>query len=206
MLRRFMQQFSGPHGPLGHLAGFLMSRMNEPLNRWVVDLLEVQPSDRILEIGFGPGLAVQRCAERATAGRVAGIDRSAVMLTQASRRNRDAIAAGRVDLRLGSAESLPFPAASFTKACAVNSLQFWPSARDGIGELSRVLATGGRLVLALRMRREDVGRYNRSRFGFTEERAEAVKALLVSAGFAASADRREVRGETITALIGERRA
>jgi SAM-dependent methyltransferase len=205
MLTRFMQQFSGPHGPLGHVAGFLMSRMNAPLNTWIVEMLDVQPDDRVIEIGFGPGLALEAAAERARRGFVAGVERSRVMLRQAERRNRAAVAAGRMELRLGSAESLPYADGSFTKACAVNSLQFWPSPQAGLTQLHRVLASSGRLVLALRMRRADAGRYDRSRFGFTEERAAEVERMLQAAGFASvRGARREVRGETITALVARR--
>jgi ubiquinone/menaquinone biosynthesis C-methylase UbiE len=59
---------------------------NRQRNRWVVSLLGVQPTDQVLEIGFGPGVAVAALA-RAGAGHVYGIDHSAVMLRQASRRN-----------------------------------------------------------------------------------------------------------------------
>jgi ubiquinone/menaquinone biosynthesis C-methylase UbiE len=205
MLANFMKQFSGPHGPLGHVAGLMMSRMNVPLNTWVVELLEVARRDRVVEVGFGPGLAVELAASRARDGFVAGVDRSEVMLRQATRRNREGIAAGCIDLRLGSAESLPFTDAAFDKGCAVNSLQFWPAPEKGLAEFHRVLAPGGRLVLALRMRREDAGRYDRSRFGFTEERAAAVEQMLRSTGFATvNALRREVRGEIITALVAAR--
>jgi len=204
MLQRLTRQFSGPRGPLGYVAGFLMSRMNVQLNQWAVDLMELGPFDRICEIGFGPGLAVELAASRATSGFVAGVDLSEVMLAQASRRNRAAIAAGRVELRCGTAAELPFADASFTRACAVNSLQFWPEPEAGIREIHRVLSPGGRLVLALRMRRTDVGRYSRSRFGFTEKRAVAVRQMLEKTGFTPSATTREIRGETIRALVGRR--
>src|SRR5262245_25371805 len=100
MLSRFFRQFSGPRGPLGHVAGFLMSRMNVPLNRWVVELMEVGSRDRVIEVGFGPGIAIELAAERASAGFVAGVDLSSVMLAQATRRNRAAIGTRRVELRL----------------------------------------------------------------------------------------------------------
>jgi ubiquinone/menaquinone biosynthesis C-methylase UbiE len=60
-----------------------------------------QPSDRVLEIGFGPGIAVRELARRATHGKVLGIDRSAVMRAQAARRYTAAIRAGRVSLDVG---------------------------------------------------------------------------------------------------------
>jgi ubiquinone/menaquinone biosynthesis C-methylase UbiE len=90
MLNRFFRQFSGPSGPLGRLAGRLMARLNGPLNDWAVDLLELSPRDRVLEVGYGPGLAIQRIASRASQGRVVGVDRSERMRRQAARRNRAA--------------------------------------------------------------------------------------------------------------------
>ncbi len=48
-------QFRQPHGRLGRLAGQVMAAANAGMNRFTVELLDVQPDDRILEIGFGPG-------------------------------------------------------------------------------------------------------------------------------------------------------
>ena len=55
-----VRQFGHPHGIGGRLAGCVMVHRssNRQRNRWVVSLLDVQPTDRVLEIGFGPGLAL----------------------------------------------------------------------------------------------------------------------------------------------------
>jgi ubiquinone/menaquinone biosynthesis C-methylase UbiE len=66
---------------------------NRQRNLWVVSLLDVQPTDRVLEIGFGPGLAIAELARRATRGHIYGIDHSEVMVRQASKRNAAAIRA-----------------------------------------------------------------------------------------------------------------
>jgi ubiquinone/menaquinone biosynthesis C-methylase UbiE len=60
-----------------------------------VCLLDVRPTDRVLEIGFGPGLAIAELARRITRGRVYGIDHSAVMVRQAGKRNAAAVHAQR---------------------------------------------------------------------------------------------------------------
>ena len=65
-----------------------------------VGLLDVQPQDHILEIGFGPGLAIRELARRATDGFVLGIDHSEVMVRRAAIRNRAAIEQGRVRLAI----------------------------------------------------------------------------------------------------------
>jgi precorrin-6B methylase 2 len=79
---------------------------NRQRNRWAVSLLGVRPADQVLEIGFGPGLAVAELA-RAGAGHVYGIDHSDVMLRQASKRNAAAVRTGRVTLVNASADLLP---------------------------------------------------------------------------------------------------
>jgi SAM-dependent methyltransferase len=119
--RALVRQFGKPSGPIGVLVGLVMRV--RPSNRLrsvrTLALLDIRPEDRVLEVGFGPGLAVARAAERATAGKVVGIDHSPVMLRQARRRNAAAIRAGRVELRLGSAEMLPRFEERFDKVLAV---------------------------------------------------------------------------------------
>jgi ubiquinone/menaquinone biosynthesis C-methylase UbiE len=125
---------------------------HRPSNRqrsgWVVSLLGVQPADRVLEIGFGPGLAVAELA-RAGAGHVYGIDHSGVMLRQASRRNAAVIRAGRVTLIRASVDQLP-PALDgpFDAILTVNSLGSWPAPAERLTELRRRLAPAGRIAIA----------------------------------------------------------
>lgn len=204
-LSGFVSQFSGPTGWRGHLAGLFMARMNGPLNGWVIETLDVGADDSVLEVGFGPGLAVALAAARASRGHVSGIDKSAVMLRHAGLRNRRAVRAGRVDLRLGAPEALPFADQSFTRACAVNSLQFWADTAGALAELYRVMRPEGRLVLAQRLRSEGVGRYDRRRYGMTEERLEGLVRQVTARGFQVEGvERREIREETIAALIAGR--
>ena len=49
-----------PRGAAGSVTGWVFAHRpyNRQRNRWVVSLLDVQPAERVLEIGFGPGVAV----------------------------------------------------------------------------------------------------------------------------------------------------
>ena len=60
-------QFGDPRGTAGTVAGWVMAHRpsNRRRNRWVVSLLDVQPTDRVLEIGFGHGHTIERLARRA---------------------------------------------------------------------------------------------------------------------------------------------
>jgi ubiquinone/menaquinone biosynthesis C-methylase UbiE len=112
-----------------------------------MDLLEIQRSDKVLEVGFGPGVGIRLLARLASAGYVAGVDASGEMVEQATARNADVIRSGRVDLRHRSVESLPFEDNTFDKALAINSMQIWPDAVGGLKEIRRVMRSGGRVAL-----------------------------------------------------------
>ena len=56
-----MRMFGRPQGVLGRLGGVIMARMNADCGAWVSDLLKVGPNDSVLEVGFGPGVVIQRC-------------------------------------------------------------------------------------------------------------------------------------------------
>ena len=142
-----MRAFGRPAGVLGRLGGMIMARTNQWMARRTIDLLEVQPSDRVLEIGFGPGVGIEFLANAIPSGWVAGIDPSEEMVEQAAARNATGIETGRVELTLGCVECLPFANDTFDRALAINSMQVWPDAVAGLREIRRVLRPGGRLVL-----------------------------------------------------------
>ncbi|MGH8608543.1 MAG: class I SAM-dependent methyltransferase [Gammaproteobacteria bacterium] len=146
--RILMRAFGRPKGSLGRLGGIIMARMNRKVAAWAIDLLGVHPSDKVLEVGFGPGVGIQLLAKSVSSGRVVGVDYSKEMVEQASVRNAKAIEDGRVDLREGSVERLPFEDETFNSALAINSMQVWPDAVAGLREIRRVMRPGGRIVLA----------------------------------------------------------
>ena len=154
MLGAAVRQFHRPHGLGGRAAGWVMATRgsNRKRNVWAVGLLDVQAPDRVLEIGFGPGIAIREIARRATNGLVVGVDHSEVMLRQARKRNATAVRDGRVDLRLGFAEELPAFDAPFDKILAVNSLMFWDDPAGRLAELRGLLRPGGRLAIAFQPR------------------------------------------------------
>jgi len=140
-----LRTFGRPQGALGRLGGIIIARMNEECGAWVTELLAIGPNESVLEVGFGPGVVIQRLSN--LAGYVAGIDLSQEMVRQACARNAKAIGSGRVDLRQGFAESLPFDDDTFDKAIAINSMHVWPDAAAGLREIRRVLKPGGRIGL-----------------------------------------------------------
>ena len=151
---RIRAQFGRPTGIPGRIAGTIMAHRasNRRRNAWAVALLDVQRGDRVLEIGFGPGLAIKELSARAPEGYVCGLDHSAVMVQQAARRNAEAVRRGQVDLRLGSVDDLPDFDAPFDKVLAVNVTPFWDRPVELLENLRRALRMGGRIAIAFQPR------------------------------------------------------
>jgi SAM-dependent methyltransferase len=152
--------FIDPRGVRGSAAGWIMGHRSSNVrrSRWAVELLDVQSTDHVLEIGFGPGAAIATLAERVTTGRVVGIERSPVMLRQARRRNAAAIRAGRVQLHLAPVEHLPSELdSSFDKLLAVNTVGFWEDAGARLAELAGRMRHGGRVALVSQPRCRGAG-------------------------------------------------
>ena len=152
VIAAIVRQFGHPQGVPGQVAGWVIAYRpsNRQRNGWVVSLLGVRPTDRVLEIGFGPGLAIAELSRRVgPSGHVYGVDHSYLMLRQATRCNAAAIQAGRVTLSQGTVEALP-PALDgpFDAIVAVNSRGFWPAPAERLDELRRRLRPGGRIAIA----------------------------------------------------------
>jgi SAM-dependent methyltransferase len=190
-------QFGNPRGLIGHLVGIIMAVENRQRNSWVLSLLEIDPADQILEIGFGPGWAIQRASMMAVNGLVAGVEPSRTMLAQAKLRNRIGIKSGRVDLRSGTAASIPFEDEQFDKVYAVNSFHEWGEAMPGLLEARRVLKLGGLLAIV----EHPHGNLDAKRIQeIQNEMADQVS----SAGFEVVQYTNRIQGRTAIAIVGKK--
>ena len=119
--------------------------------RWAVEVLGVQPGERVLEVGCGRGVAAQLLSERLGTGHLVAVDRSATAVAAARSRCAASVAAGRVAFRtaaLADLEAAVEELGAFDAALAVNVNVFWTSpARRELAVLRSLLAPAGRLVL-----------------------------------------------------------
>jgi SAM-dependent methyltransferase len=111
----------------------------------VLAALGLQRHDVLLEIGCGGGAFLQQALQSGC--RAAGVDHSSEMVRVARELNAEAIAAGRLELMGGSAESLPFPDSSFTCAAMMQVFFFLPDPAAALCECRRVLGPAGRLAV-----------------------------------------------------------
>ncbi|WP_414461538.1 class I SAM-dependent methyltransferase [Hyphomicrobium sp. DY-1] len=141
------KQLRTPSGRYGRFAGRLMALINGAPYRCAIAALDVQPHDTVLELGFGPGRGIVSLARQVMRGKVLGIDHSPEMLDIAKRANRQEISHGRVHLRLGHFDDLPYADDSISKVIAINVAYFFGIEGKEIAEIYRVLQPRGRVVI-----------------------------------------------------------
>lgn len=134
-----------PRGVRGRLAGLFMRWTNRQAD--VLAVLDVQPGDRVLEVGYGPGALVRLLAARTEASLILGVDPAPAMRDLATTHNRAAVAAGRVDLRAGTAAATGLADQSVDRVVSVNNVALWPDLEAGLGELRRVVRPGGTVAV-----------------------------------------------------------
>jgi SAM-dependent methyltransferase len=138
--------FALPTGWLGRLAGRFMLWTNRQDD--LLDVLDLRPGQRVLEVGYGPGGLIRLLTRRADGVHVIGVDPAPAMRDLASSTNRAAVRAGRVELRLGTAGHTGLADASVDRVVSVNNVALWPDLDAGVRELHRVVRPGGTVVLA----------------------------------------------------------
>lgn len=177
--RQIVSQFRLPRGALGHLAGWIMATRpsNVERNEWTLRLLDLAPDDRVLEIGFGPGVAIERASHIVRAGEIVGIDHSATMVRQATRRNAAAIRAGRVRLIHGDLNDCALPENGFDKIFSANVVQFWEEPVANFRHLRRLLKAGGRIATTY------LPRHRGATVADTRRKSGEIRDALAAAGF-----------------------
>jgi arsenite methyltransferase len=122
-----------------------------------LDRLGLRGDEQLLDLGCGRGAVLIAAARRLPRGKAVGVDlwRSQDQSGNdppATRRNAEAAGVeDRIELYTGDMTALPFPDASFdvvTSALAVHNLPTAEGRRRALGEATRVLRPGGRLLLA----------------------------------------------------------
>lgn len=138
--------------PSGLLGRFIMTQVfnagNADLNGLVKDCLELAATDRVLELGCGPGKLLADIAAITTQGQVDGVDFSRAMIAVAKRANRRW--SDRVNLHHRECRDLPFADGGFDKIACTNTLYFWQPVADYVREIHRLLKPGGRVVIGFR--------------------------------------------------------
>lgn len=114
-----------------------MGRYSTLLSPQMADLAGVAPGHRALDVGCGPGALTAVLVDRVGADHVTAVDPSEPFVAAAAARFPG------VDVRVGSAEALPFEDAAFDVAIAQLVVHFMRDPVAGLREMRRVTQPGG---------------------------------------------------------------
>ena len=113
-----------------------------------LELLNVQPGESVMEVGYGTGHSLVAVAESVgESGSVSGVDISPGMRDVAAKRVKKAEMQSRVELSVGTVPPLPFDDAAFDVVTMSFTLELFSAETipQVLAECRRVLKPGGRL-------------------------------------------------------------
>ncbi len=119
----------------------------DPIQSTLLNLAseQVPQPQSILDVGCGTGRLLRTASQRFPGARLEGIDAAPQMVEQAI----SLLAAGApIHYQQGTAEALPFADGQFDLVFSTMTFHHWADQRKGVSEVARVLAPGGRWLLA----------------------------------------------------------
>lgn len=155
---------------------------NAALNQLIFELLDVKPKQKLLEIGFGPGVLINQLCEHEPHCKIIGLDFSPMMVRQASLLNKRYIKSYQLALIGGNSDCIPVEYDSFDSVFCANTLYFWQPPEQHINEIFRVLKSGGKFVMGFRTG-EQIDAMGLHPTIFARYSQEDVQNLLLVAGF-----------------------
>ena len=114
-----------------------MGRFSEPLGVLFADFAGIEPGQRVVDVGSGPGALTTELVRRVGASSVAAIDPSPPFVAALQARLPE------VDVRAGTAEHLPYDDGAYDAALAQLVVHFMSDPGAGLREMGRVTRPGG---------------------------------------------------------------
>jgi ubiquinone/menaquinone biosynthesis C-methylase UbiE len=129
-----------------------MESHHSDITEQTIAVMEIRPTDRILDLGCGTGWASRRLARIAISGAVTGIDVADEMLRRAEQASQ-----GIANVRYlwGSAENIPAADNSFDKVLSVESFSYYADQGRALDEVRRVMSPGGRLFILINLYKDN---------------------------------------------------
>jgi SAM-dependent methyltransferase len=132
---------------------------NRPFARKLVELLDIRPGERVIDVAAGPGpVAVEAAKATGPGGSVLATDLSPVWESFVA---AEAAAAGVTNVEFATmpGENLALDDASFDVVACQFGLMFMKDTSEALRELRRVLKPGGKLGIAVWSTPEKVGHF-----------------------------------------------
>ena len=129
-----------------------MEKGHRPVGEQAIELMAIPAEARVLDVGCGSGWATRLMAEKASSGRVVGIDIADEMIRVAQ---ETSTSFSNVEFQVASAEKLSFSEGEFTHAFSMESLYYYADMLTALKEIKRALKPGGLFVTVVDLYQEN---------------------------------------------------
>lgn len=136
-------QFKKPSRLFGIISSNLMVKGNRRNYDILINELNIQPNDKILEIGYGPGIGISLINEKCNSCLIHGIDFSKLMYRKASKLNKNSILDKKVELFLGDFLSFTIESNYYDKVFCLNVIYFWDNLNIPFQKIKSALSNNG---------------------------------------------------------------
>lgn len=143
-------QLRRPHGEFAGKIAAKMDEVNTPLFELTAEAMELDGTEKVLEIGFGSGRNFGHLLEEYEELSLCGVDYSSEMVQSARELHREAIDAGRLEVREAASDEIPYAENTFDKVYCNMVIYFWEEPDPHLQEIRRVLKPGGSFYTGLR--------------------------------------------------------
>jgi ubiquinone/menaquinone biosynthesis C-methylase UbiE len=143
ILRKIGMQFKKPSGVPGRIISNLMIIGNRSAYEKMISDLKIEANDKILEIGYGPGIGIGLISKRIKTCTIYGIDFSELMFKRASKRNHHFIKNNRVHLMFGDFVETELSTTGFDKIFCINVVYFWDDLQKPFEKVNSLLKDDG---------------------------------------------------------------
>ncbi|HZR57433.1 MAG TPA: methyltransferase domain-containing protein [Terriglobales bacterium] len=136
--------------------GEKMEHHHLDITQKAIQLMDLRPRDRVLDLGCGAGWATRLLARSVAGGKqlgqVVGLDVSDEMILLAQESSKDF---GNVQYVMESAQKIPWQDNYFDKVLSVESFYYYADQERALDELFRVMAPGGRVFILINLYRDN---------------------------------------------------
>jgi cyclopropane fatty-acyl-phospholipid synthase-like methyltransferase len=144
MFKQFIAtQFKKPSGLFGLISAYLMIKVNKFKYEKLIKYLELQPKDKLLEIGYGPGIGINMIAKACPSCTIHGIDFSKLMYERASKHNKQYLDNGTMLLQYGDFLKASIVSNEYDKIFCINVVYFWNELEEPFKKVLSLLNTRG---------------------------------------------------------------
>ena len=144
MFKNFIAaQFKKPSGLFGMFSANIMIKGNKANYEKLIKDLDIQASEKLLEIGYGPGVGINMIAKTRTSCIIHGIDFSKLMYRRACKYNKQYLDSNAMLLLYGDFLKKPLVNNEYDKIFCLNVVYFWNELSDPFKKVLSLLKTDG---------------------------------------------------------------